>query len=163
MDKHLSASSLSRNPYHSALLNVLHYGTRQTDQCLQLTKAEEETSCSFTNKVELYFDVICRVVENSLSDINEVCCSIELRGFSEKDLQEYVIALKLLFRGLDILQGEDYCNYSTLFPTLETICNKTKASIPKLSTMTTGLAYAIDIARSDLQTSSIPKMPSLPQ
>jgi len=73
-----------------------------------------------------YLDAICRVVENSLSDINKVCCSIQLRGFSERDLcflQEHVITLKPLSRGLDILQ-EDYCYYGTLLPTLETICKK---------------------------------------
>ena len=87
------------------------------------------------------------MVENSLADINELCSSIELHGFSEKELCFlYIIALKPLSTGLDILQGEDYCYYGTLFPTLETICKKTKASLPKLSAMTTGLVYAIESA-----------------
>ena len=99
---------------------------KQIDAC-SWQKLKKKLLVPSPTRWSSYFDVICRVVENLLSDINEVCCSIELHGFSEKDLrflQEYVIALRPLFRGLDILQGEGYCNYSTLFPTLETICTK---------------------------------------
>ena len=61
-------------------------------------------------------------------------------------LKEYTAALKPLYRGLDILQGEYDCYYGTLLPTLEMICKKTKVLVSQLSTMTTGLAYAIDDA-----------------
>ena len=151
MDKHLSSCSLSRSVYHSVFAKCVALWNKANRSTLAPDKVEEKLK----NKILVpsltrwnsYFDAVCRVVENSLADINELCTSIELCGFSDKELcfvQEYIIALKPLSTGLDILQGEDYCYYGTLLLTLETICKKTKASIPKLLTMTTGLAYAID-------------------
>ena len=94
-----------------------------------------------------FYDAVARVVENSSPTLNELCTSIGLRSFSEKELaflKEYCVTLEPLSRGLDILQGEDCCYYGTLLPTLETIVKKTKAEVPNLSTMTTGLAYAVE-------------------
>ena len=59
-------------------------------------------------------------------------------------MKEYCVTLEPLSRGLDILQGEDRCYYGTLLPTLETIVKKTKAEVPNLSPMTTGLAHAVE-------------------
>ena len=94
-----------------------------------------------------YHDVVTRVVENPSEILNELCTSIGLRTFTEKELaflKEYCAVLRPLSRGLDILQGEDHCYYGTLLPTLTTILKKTKAEVPNLSSMTTGLAYAIE-------------------
>ena len=153
VDKHLSSSSLSRSVYRSAFAKCVALWNKANRSTLAADKVEEKLKKKLLvpspTRWNSYFDAVCRVVENSLADINELCSSIELRGFSEKELcflQEYIIVLKPLSRGLDILQGENYCYYGTLLPTLETICKKTKASVPKLSTMTTGLAYAIDSA-----------------
>ena len=154
VDKHLSSCSLSRSVYRSAFAKCVALWNKANRSTLAADKVEEKLKKKLLvpspTRWNSYFDAVCRVVENSLADINELCSSIiELRSFSEKELcflQEYIIALKPLSRGLDILQGEDYCYYGTLLPTLETICKKTKASIPKLSTMTTGLAYAVDSA-----------------
>ena len=52
----------------------------------------------------------------------------------------------MVVRGLDILQGEDFCYYGTLLPTLATIIKKPRATFPKLSTMTTGLAETVERA-----------------
>jgi len=95
----------------------------------------------------LYHDAVARVVENPSKILNELCISIGLRAFTEKELaflKEYCAVLQPLSRGLDILQGEDHCYYDTLKPTLTTIVKKTKAEVPNLYTMTTGLAYAIE-------------------
>ena len=153
VDKHLSSCSLSRSVYRSAFAKCVALWNKANRSTLAADKVEEKLKKKLLvpspTRWNSYFDAVCRVMENSLADINELCTSIELRGFSEKELcflQEYIIALKPLSTGLDILQGEDNCYYGTLLPTLETICKKTKASIPKLSTMTTGLAYAVDSA-----------------
>ena len=74
-----------------------------------------------------FYDAVARVVENSSVTLNELCTSIDLRSFSEKELaflKEYCVTLEPLSRGLDILQGEDHCYYGTLLPTLETIVKK---------------------------------------
>ena len=94
-----------------------------------------------------YFDAVSRIIENSLSELNELCTKLDLRCFSEKDfnfLKEYCKVLKPLARGLDILQGEDNCYYGTLLPTLETILKKTRAMKPEISMVTLGLAVCID-------------------
>ena len=43
-----------------------------------------------------------------------------------------------------MLQGEDFCFYGTLLPTLETILRKTRAMKPEISMMTLGLAVCIE-------------------
>ena len=156
VDKHLSSCSLSRSVYRSAFGKCVALWNKTNRSTLVADKVEKKLKKKLLvpspTRWNSYFDAICRVVENSLTDINELCSSIELRGLSEKELsflQEYIIALKPLSTGLDILQGEDYCYYGTLLPTLETICKKTKASLPKLLTMTTGLVNAIDSAIKD--------------
>ena len=52
--------------------------------------------------------------------------------------------LKLLARGLDILQGEDNCFYGTLLPTLETILKKVRTMKSEISSTTLGLAICIE-------------------
>ena len=76
-----------------------------------------------------------------------MCTKLELRCFNDKEftfLTEYCKVLYPLVRGLDILQGEENCFYGTLLPTLVTIIKKTKATSNGLSTMTTGLVYAVE-------------------
>ena len=78
--------------------------------------------------------------------MNDLCNRIEIRNFTERELtflKEYCTALEPLSRGLDILQGEDCCYYGTLLPTLTTITKKSKAALPHLSTLTTGLAQTV--------------------
>ena len=94
-----------------------------------------------------YHDAVTRVVENPSETLNELCTSIGLQTFTERELaflKEYCAVLGPLSVGLDILQGEDRCYYGTLLPTLTTILKKTKAEVPNLSLMTTGLAYTIE-------------------
>ena len=77
---------------------------------------------------------------------------MELRCFSEEEfkfLKEYCAVLKLLSKGLDILQEEDNCFFGTLLPTLETIIKKVVALQPNLSSMTIGLTGAIEDAIRD--------------
>ena len=96
-----------------------------------------------------YYDAVTRVIENPPAILNDLCTSIEIRNFTERELtflKEYCTALYPLSRGLDILQGEDCCYYGTLLPTLATIIKKTKAAFPQLSTMTTGLAQTVQSA-----------------
>ena len=81
--------------------------------------------------------------------MNDLCTSFEIRSFTERELtflKEYCAALSPLSRGLDILQGEDSCYYGTLLPTLSTIIRKTKAALPQLSSMTTGVAQTVQNA-----------------
>ena len=167
VDKHLSTSSLSRNVYRSAFAKCVALWNKANRSTLAAEKVEEKLKKKLlvpSPRWNSYFDAICKVIENLLSDINEVCCSIELRGFSEKDLcflQEYVTALKPLIghsprRGLLLLWYVASYTGNNL--------QKTKASIPKLSIMTLVLLMPLIVQlRSDLLASSIPKMPSLLQ
>ena len=134
VDKHLSSCSLSRSVYRSAFAKCVALWNKANRLTLAADKVEQKLKkkllVPLPTRWNSYFDAVCRVVENSLADINELCSSIELCGFSKKELcflQEYIIALKPLSRGLDILQGEDYCYYGTLLPTLETICKKNQS------------------------------------
>ena len=77
-----------------------------------------------------YYNVVVRVSENSLLELNELCTKLELGCFTEREfnfLKEYCTILKPLPKGLDILQGEDNCIFGTLLPTLETIIKKVVA------------------------------------
>lgn len=83
--------------------------------------------------MELIYDAVNRVIENSPRDLNDVCTSIETCNFTEKELtflKEYCSALQPLSRGLDILQGEDSCYYGTLLPTLATIIKTLELHFP---------------------------------
>jgi len=143
----------------------LYYCIMQSN-ALYEWKAEKKTLSHFTNtRWNLFQDVVARVVENYFATLNELCSSIDLCSFSEKELgflKEYCVTLEPLSRGLDILQGEDRCYYGTLLPTLETIVKKTKAEVPNLSTMMTVLAYAVKaLSRGDSVILLILKMPLL--
>ena len=70
-----------------------------------------------------------RIIENSISELNELCTRIEVCCFSDREitfLNKYCAVLKPLSRGLDILQGEDNCFFGTLLPILESIIKKVK-------------------------------------
>ena len=92
------------------------------------------------------YDAVVRVTNNSLAESNELCTKLELWCFSEFFLKECDTLLKPLSNGLDILQGEENCFLGTLLPTLETIIKKVIALQADLSSMTIGLAGAIEDA-----------------
>ena len=76
-----------------------------------------------------YYDAVARVIENPSVTLNELCISIGLQIFTEKELsflKEYCITLEPLSRGLYILLKEDCCYYGILLPTLETIIKRQK-------------------------------------
>ena len=126
---------LGSGAYTEVLLEKFqHYGrsTVASDNMQDKFKKEAPRSFSYT-RWNSYYDAVLRVVENSLTELNEVYVNIE----------EHCAVLKPLSRGLDILQGEDNCYYGALLPTLATIIKKTKAIKPDLS-MTTGLADAVE-------------------
>ena len=151
VDKHLQSSTLAKSTYRSsfakctALWNKSRRSTVTADKMNEMLK--RKLLVPSPTRWNSFYDAVARVVENSSVTLNELCTSIGLRSFSEKELaflKEYCVTLEPLSRGLDILQGEDHCYYGTLLPTLETIVKKTKAKVPNLSIMTTGLAYAVE-------------------
>ena len=151
VDKYLSSSTTTRSVYRSsfakcsALWNKARRSTVASDNMQD--KLKRKLLVPSPTRWNSYYDAVLRVVENSLTELNEVCVNIEIRCFSERELgflKEYCAVLKPLSRGLDILQGEDNCYYGALLPTLATIIKKTKALKPDLSIMTTGLADAIE-------------------
>ena len=153
VDKHLSSCSLSKNVYRSsfakctALWNKTRRSTVAAD--IMQEKLKRNLLVPSPTRWNSYYDAVTRVVENSLADLNYLCTRIEIRNFTERELtflKEYCTALEPLSRGLDILQGEDCCYYGTLLPTLTTIIKKTKAALPHLSTLTTGLTQAVNSA-----------------
>ena len=150
VDKYLSSCTITRSIYRSsfakcsALWNMVRRSTVVSDNMQE--KFKRKLLVPSPTRWNSYYDAVLRVVENSLTELNEVCVNIEIRCFSEKQLgflKEYCAILKPLSRGLDIFQGEDNCYYGALLPTLATIIKKTKAIKPDLS-MTTGLADAIE-------------------
>jgi len=143
----LSSASLSKKIFRSSfakctiLWNKASRSTVAADQ-VEATLKKKLTVPSSTTW-NSYYDVISRITENSLEELNTLCTRLELSCFTEKELtflKEYCKVLYPLVRGLDILQGEENCYYGTLLPTLVTILKKTKAIKTQLSTMTNGMA-----------------------
>ena len=131
----------------TALWNKTSRSTLAADKMTEKLKSKLLLLLPSPTRWSSYYDAVTRVVENPPTTLSELCTSIGLRTFTEKEmafLKEYCATLEPLSRGLDILQGEDRCYYGTLLPTLTTIIKKTKAEVPNLSSMTTGLAYAIE-------------------
>ena len=153
VDKYLSAFSLSRNVYRSsfakctALWNKSRRSTVAAD--VMQEKLKRKLLIPSPTRWNSYYDAVTRIIENPPAILNDLCTSFEIRNFTERELtflKEYCAALSPLSRGLDILQGEDSCYYGTLLPTLATIIRKTKAALPQLSAMTTGLAQTVQNA-----------------
>ena len=153
VDKHLSSCSQSRSVYRSsfakctALWNKMRRSTVAAD--VMQTQLKRKLLVPSPTRWNSYYDAVTRVIENPPAFLNDLCTSIEIRNFTEKELtflKEYCTALYPLSKGLDIFQGEDCCYYGTLLPTLATIIKKTKATLPQLSTMTTGLAQTVQSA-----------------
>ena len=149
-DKFLSTSSTSKGVYRSsfaktsALWNKASRSTVASDTVNEVVK--RKLIVPNATRWNSYYDAVVRITDNSLAELNDVCTKLELQCFSEREfkfLKEYVLVLKPLSRGLDILQGEDNCFFGTLLPTLETIIKKVIALQPDLSYMTCGLAGAI--------------------
>ena len=95
------------------------------------------------------YDAVVRVTENPIAELNDLCTKLELRCFTEQEfkfLKEYCVVLKPVSRGLDILQGEDNCFFGSLLPTLEAIIKKVVALKVDLSSMSIGLAGAVEDA-----------------
>ena len=151
VDKCLSSSSLSRGIYRSSfakcssLWNKASRSTQAADQVEQVLK--RKLIVPTATRWNSYFDAVLRIIDNPLTDLNELCTKLELRCFNEKEfafLKEYCQVLKPLARGLDILQGENNCFYGTLLPTLETILKKVRVMKPEISSTTLGLAVCIE-------------------
>ena len=133
VDKYLSSCTVTRSIYQSsfgkcvALWNKAQRSTVASDNMHD--KFKRKLLIPSPTRWNSYYDAVLRVVENSSSNLNEVCINIEIRCFSERELaflKEYCAVLKPLSKGLDILQGEDDCYYGTLLITLETISKKQK-------------------------------------
>ena len=131
VDKYLQSSTLAKSVYRSsfakctALWNKSRRSTIAADKMSE--KLKRKLLVPSPTRWNSFYDAVARVVENSSVTLNELCTSIDLRSFSEKELaflKEYCVTLEPLSRGLDILQGEDHCYYGTLLPTLETIVKK---------------------------------------
>ena len=156
VDKFLSSSTTSKTVYRnsfaksSALWNKASRSTVASDTVQEVTK--RKLIVPTATRWNSYYDAIVRVTENSLVELNELCTKLKLRCFSEREfkfLKEYCVVLKPLSRGLDILQGEDNCFFGTVLPTLEAIIKKVVALRPDLSSMTIGLAGAVEDAIRD--------------
>ena len=92
-----------------------------------------------TTRWNSYYDAVVRVTNNSLAELNEVCTKLELQCFSEHELnflKEYVIVLKPF----------KITGHFAKITVLETIIKKVVALRPDLSSMTFGLAGAIEDA-----------------
>ena len=91
------------------------------------------------------------------------CAQLELRCFNDKAfsfLTEYCKVLYPLVRGLNILPGEENGFYGTLLPTLVTITKRQRQPLMGLSTMTTGLVYAVEDSMKHTSVEFlIPRMP----
>ena len=151
VEKHLLSCTLSKSLYRSsfgkctALWNKMRRSTLAADKMSD--KLKKKLLVPSPTRWNSQYDAVSRVIENPSATLNELCTSISLRSFTEKELvflKEYCVVLEPLSRGLDILQGEDRCYYGTLLLTLQTIVKKNKAEIPNLSPAATRLVYAIE-------------------
>jgi len=133
VNKYLSSCTVTRSIYRSSFGKCIALWNK----AVRSTVASDNMHVKFKRKLLIplptrwnsYYDTVLKVVENSSTNLNEVCTNIEICCFSERELaflKEYCAVLKPLSRGLDILQGEDNCYYHTLLPTLETIIKEQK-------------------------------------
>jgi len=152
VDKHLSSDSLSRSVYRSSFGKCSapwNKASRSTVASDHMQKQSEKAAGSLPTRWNSYYNAVLRVAENSSIELNELCISVELRCFAEKELsffKEYCTVLKPLSRGLNILQGEDACYFGTLLPTLDAITKRTKATKTGLSSVTTRLVDTVESA-----------------
>ena len=76
VDKHLSSCSLSRSVYRSAFAKCVALWNKANRSTLAADKVEEKLKKKLLvpspTRWNSYFDAVCRVVENSLADINEL-------------------------------------------------------------------------------------------
>ena len=147
----ISSSSLSRNIYRSSFAKCTALWNKASRSTVASDLVWETLKCKLLIPTptcwNLHFDAVLRIIENGLTELNELCTKLDVLCFSERELKfltEYSTVLKPLAGGLDILQGEDNCFYGVLLPTLETIVKKTKAIKPELSSMIMGLADCIE-------------------
>lgn len=137
VDKHLSSDSLSRSVYRSS--------TVASDHVQETLKRKLVVPCA--TQWNSHYNAVLRVVENLSAELNELCISVELRCFTERELsflKEYCAVLKPLLNGLDILQGEDRLWFPTAY--IRNNYQKTKATKTGLSCMTTSLVDAVESA-----------------
>lgn len=153
VDKYLSSSSTSKSVYRSSFAKSSALWNKASRSSLASDIVEEVAKRKLivptVTRWNSHYDAVVRISENSMPELNELCTKMELRCFSERELnflKEYCLVLKPLARSLDILQGEDNCFYGTLLPTLETVIKKLVAVKPNLSSMTIGLPGVIEEA-----------------
>ena len=153
VEKHLLSCTLSKSLYRSSFGKCTALWNKTRRSALAANKMSDKLKKKLMVPSPMHwnsqYNAVSRVIEKPSAILNELCTSIGLQSFKEKELvflKEYCVVLEPLSRGLDILQGEDHCHYGTLLPTLQTIVKKTKAKIPNLSPAAMRLAYAIETA-----------------
>ena len=116
VDKHLQSSTLAKSVYRSSFVKCTALWNKSRRSTIAADKMNEKLKRKLLvpspTHWNSFYDAVARVVENSSATLNELCTNINLRSFSEKELaflKEYCVTLEPLFRGLDILQGEDHC------------------------------------------------------
>lgn len=98
-----------------------------------------------------FHDAISLITEFPMTKLTTLCSQLGVKAIVEKEyqfLKEYVTVTQPLCKALDKLQGEDYCYYGCLLPTLESLMSKTLAKRAGLSRMTAGLPDVIVQVRS---------------
>ena len=93
--------------YTEVLLQIVqHYGTSTVALDNMQDKLKRKFLIPSPARWNSYYNAVLRVVKNLSTELNEVCVSIEICCFSERQLgflKEYCAVLKPLSSGLDIL------------------------------------------------------------
>ncbi|KAF7198979.1 putative LOC107373015-like protein, partial [Nothobranchius furzeri] len=132
VDKWLLSNPTTKNIYRSATAKC----TALWSKASRSTLASEIVGDTVGKKLLVpcstrwnsFYDAVARIIEMPTSDLNTISDRLELKCFSEKELQflkEYCAVMKPLTVALDILQGEENCYFGTLLPTLEVLMSKT--------------------------------------
>uniref|UniRef100_A0A672F911 BED-type domain-containing protein n=1 Tax=Salarias fasciatus TaxID=181472 RepID=A0A672F911_SALFA len=152
MEKHLTTHQESKAVYRSAFAKCSALWNKASRSTVAAELVEKLCGKKLivpkVTRWNWFHDAISLITEFLMTKLITLCSQLGVKAIVEKEyqfLKEYVTVTEPLCKALDKLQGEDYCYYDCLLPTLESLMSKTLAKRAGLSRMTAGLPDVIAV------------------